>query len=57
MTLEECWSNKRFIESNAATSNMTKKDEDKSDIGACIAMGEVVVFTTVMHERIDYKTD
>ncbi|KAG6471189.1 hypothetical protein ZIOFF_072290 [Zingiber officinale] len=54
---KDCWSKKRFVQSNTATSNSKENSEDDWDAEALMATKEKDLALTTMPEQIDYKND
>ncbi|KAF2296638.1 hypothetical protein GH714_000798 [Hevea brasiliensis] len=52
-----CWSKKRSVESNTATSNTKEKSEDDWDAEAFFAAEEELALTVTTSEQIDYNND
>ncbi|KAG6498334.1 hypothetical protein ZIOFF_046246 [Zingiber officinale] len=54
---KDCWSKKRFVQSNTATSNSKENSEDDWDAEALMATEEKDLALTTTPEQIDYKND
>ncbi|KAE8655260.1 tir-nbs resistance protein [Hibiscus syriacus] len=55
---KECWTNKKSVESNTATSSSKENTEDGWDAEALFSMEEEeLALTVITPERIDYKND
>ncbi|XP_042443979.1 filament-like plant protein 7 [Zingiber officinale] len=54
---KDCWSKKRFVQSNTVTSNSKENSEDDWDAEALMATEEKDLALTTTSEQIDYKND
>ncbi|KAG6517284.1 hypothetical protein ZIOFF_020669 [Zingiber officinale] len=54
---KDCWSKKRFVQSNTATSNSKENSEDDWDAEALMATEEKDLALTTTPEQIGYKND
>ncbi|KAG6473290.1 hypothetical protein ZIOFF_067204 [Zingiber officinale] len=54
---KDCWSKKRFVQSNTATSNSKENCEDDWEAEALMATEEKDLALTTTPEQIDYKND